>query len=211
MRRRAVWTAPTTLLLSALLLSGASGCGSASTPPVPKRDASLAARSPGAQTGSGGGYSLRDGDEDSDDEHPPLRFGNDDPPLIGKFGGRAGPALSRRIAALVRRYYAVSLAGDGASACALLAPGLRPGVETEYGTGQAGQEGCAAPMARLLAEQHSQLQADEIQSMLVTAVHVNGDLGLAVLEFKRTPESEIAVQREGSAWKVDAPAGTYMP
>jgi hypothetical protein len=159
-----------------------------------------------------GGYDLRDGDEDSDDERPPLRFGNDDPALLVDYGGRAGPAETRTISALVKSYYAVSLAGEGARACSLVASSLRTGVEAEYGSGgRTGKEGCASAMKRMLSEQHAQLVADDVPTMRVTAVHIKGDLGLAVIEFRTTPESQIILQREAGAWRIDALFGTYMP
>jgi len=40
--------------------------------------------------------------------------------------------------------------------------------------------------------------------MVVISVHAKGNLGLAVLGFRRVPESEILVEREGSSWKIDA-------
>jgi hypothetical protein len=42
-------------------------------------------------------------------------------------------------------------------------------------------------------------------------VRVKADLGLAVIAFKTTPESEIVLEREGHTWKIDALFGGYMP
>jgi hypothetical protein len=47
--------------------------------------------------------------------------------------------------------------------------------------------------------------------MKVVEERVKGALGLAVLGFRTTPESEIIVERERRAWKIAALFGTYMP
>jgi hypothetical protein len=203
---------PAGLALIAIILTLApSGCGGAHRATATSATAStgratMPAASPAARTT---GYSKRDGDSDSDDEHPPLHFGNDDGPLFASYGGRAGPADTRAITALVKRYYAASAGGDGARACSLLSSSLAAGVASEYG--HSAHEGCAASVSALLAEQRRRFIAEDIPTMLITAVHVKGNLGLAVLSFKTTPESQIVLAREGRVWKIDALFDTYMP
>ncbi len=41
--------------------------------------------------------------------------------------------------------------------------------------------------------------------MTVIKVYVKGTLGVAELGFRKTPEQELIVEREGGTWKVDAP------
>jgi hypothetical protein len=188
-----------------------SGCGSANDP-AKTQQTTTEQTGPAKQANAQGDYSLRDGDADTDDEHPPLHFGNDDAPLLIDYGGRANQVDTHTIEALVRSYYAASLAGNGAKACELLARSLAQAVPDEYGKGaQAGGEGCGRPMSTLLAQQHARLLSQEIPTMLIAGVHVKGNVGLAVLRFKTTPESQIILAREGGIWKINALFGTYMP
>ncbi len=201
------WWAVALTLFAFTLAVTTSGCGSAaSNGPASTDPATTSAASHTAVTT---GYSKRDGDSDSDDEHPPLHFGNDDGPLLARFGGRAAPADRRAITALVKGYYAASVAGNGERACSLLSPSIASGVAGEYG--RTGHESCATAMSALLAAQHERFVADDVSTMLVTAVHVKGDLGLAVFSFKTEPESQIVLARESGLWRIDSVEGTYMP
>jgi hypothetical protein len=158
------------------------------------------------------GYSLRDGDRDTDDKHPPVDFGNDDKPLLGTYRGRPSPATARAVAGLVKRYYAASAAGEGARACALLASGLAAGVAAQYGRGGRSRgEGCATSMTGLLGAQRETLLGEDVATMRVSAVHLDGDFALAVLLFKTAPESNILLEREGRAWRIGELFGNYMP
>jgi hypothetical protein len=200
------------LTLAATVAFAMSGCGGAGDTQGKVQQTTTEQTGAAKQATAQGSYSLRDGDRDSDDEHPPLRFGNDDAPLLVDYGGRADPANTHTIEALVRSYYAASLAGNGAKACELLARSLAQAVPDEYGKGaQAGGEGCRGPMSTLLAQQHARLLSQEIPTMLITGVHVKGKVGLAVLRFKTTPESQIILAREGGIWKINALFGAYMP
>lgn len=155
------------------------------------------------------GYSRDDGDNDFDDSakyhgSPP----NDDQALLATFGPKASPAVARAVASLVKRYYTVSATGNGAAACSLLTASLAG--EVVAGHSQPGAPTCAMAMSKLLSEQHERLLREDVQTMIVTAVHVNGTLGMAVLRFKAAPESELVLEREGKAWKINALFGNEM-
>jgi hypothetical protein len=152
-----------------------------------------------------GGYLKEDGDKDGDDHGRPVRGENDDLTLFAAYGRRASSADARAITALVKRYYAASATEDSATACSLLSSSLITGVVTEQSqTGQGAGKTCPASIAPLLKQQHQQLVADDVATMVVTSVHVKGDLGLAALGFRTMPEAEIVVEREGQAWRIDA-------
>jgi hypothetical protein len=201
-------------LLTMVLLSltaiacGASSATTHSTPPRPQG----AATSAHSSTLSGGGYSKNDGDRDYDDDahyrgSPP----NDDRSLLVGYGPRASPAEVRAVTSVVKRYYVASLAGNGAAACSLLTASLAGGLAAGYSQPNHGStHTCAAVLSPLLAQQHQRLLDEDVSTMGVTAVHVKGTLGLAVLGFKTAPEGEIPLEREGHSWKVAALFGGDM-
>jgi hypothetical protein len=177
------------LVLAATLCLGAVACGGTHA---------------ASATSTSGGYLKNDADKDTDDPgHHVPGAKNDDLQLFAIYGTGASPADTRAIADLVKAYYAASYAGEGAKACSMLYSSLAAGL------GQSRQD-CTATMSRLLAQQHPHLVAENPASMLVLGVHVKGETGLAVLGFKTMPESNIVLQREGHAWKIDALFDTVM-
>jgi hypothetical protein len=186
---RAVRALPA-LLASALLGIGigVGACGSSASTSISSRS----------------GYLKEDGDKDGDDGAYPAHPGQDDQSFLATYGGRARPATARAIASVVERYYAASLAGDGASACALLNAGLATALAAQRGRAAQGDRACAAALSPLLAQQHPHLLAEDPATMVVTGVYAKGNLGLAVLGFRSAPESDIVVAREGRAWRIDA-------
>ncbi len=195
---------PATVLLSLTAIA----CGASQ----PTQSTTPRAHRATVSTAQPGGYSKNDGDEDFDDTRQYHGSpANDDLALLASYGPRASPAVARAVTSLVKRYYAASAAGNGAAACALLTANLAGGLATGQGqTGQGENHTCAATISLLLAQQHQQLLSENVATMTVTAVHVKGNLGLAVLAFKTTPESEIVLEREGHTWKIDALFGGYM-
>ncbi len=201
------------LALSVLLSAGILACGdSAGTnralgvSPHTQQETTTTVATPG-------GYLKNDGDKDPDDlTHNALSPEYDSPILFAHFPRKADPADTRAVAAIVKSYYAASAADEGAKACSLLTAGLADALGTGRGrsTGSA-SGGCAESMTRLLRQQHQGPTPAEVSTMVVTSVHVKGNLGVAALGFKGTSESEILVEREGHAWKVDALFGGLMP
>jgi len=192
-----------------LLLSGA--CGGTG------KVASSRSSGSHAETGKGasdmhapvttpGSYSRNDGDNDFDDARGYRdNSKNDDRILFAAYGKRANPNDARAVTALVKRYYAAAAAGDGARTCSLLDSSLANALAPEQRqSAPAPREACARAISPLLRQQHQHLIADNVSTMVVTSVHVKGNLGLAALGFRTMPEGEIVVEREGKAWKVDA-------
>jgi hypothetical protein len=201
-----------TLVLAVMALVSVTvfACGASKTTHSATRDSHGSTTAIATQPG---GYSTKDGDEDYDDTgHYHGSPANDDQALLASYGPRASPAVTRAVTSLVEHYYAASAAGDGAQACSMLTANLADGLAA--GEGQPGggkSHTCAAAMSLLLAQQRQNLRGEDVSTMAVTTVRVKGDLGLAVLAFKTTPESEIVLEREGHTWKVDALFGGYMP
>ncbi len=210
---------PLAVLATALLGLGATACGgaTATTPTSPPSHTtgttSNARAGPPAHADSSTGYLKNDGDKDSDDaERDRASPEGDASILFAPFGHRASAADARAVTNLVKSYYAASAAEDGAKACSLLTAGLALGVGADQRpSGLNAPERCAASMAALLAQQHRQLIADDVATMVVTSVHAKGNLGVAALGFRTMPESELLVEREDHAWKIDALFAGLMP
>lgn len=206
-------------LAAALLATSAVACGdaakvaSSTTPTVTGAGSpnGVAARS-SARVAPAGGFLREDGDDDNDERPHPDGGVNDDKSLLASYDRRASPADARAVSTLVRRYYAVSVAGDGADACTLLATGLARGLAAAQGRPAQGADGsCEAAISSLLAQQHQHLAAEDPATMTLIALYVKGGLGLAVLGFKSAPESTIGVAREGRAWRIDALFDSLVP
>ncbi len=201
--RRALLPIATALLSVGMLACGSSETTSSST----QRTASSTASAPPSVPASADGYSENDADNDFDDKttyhgSPP----NDDQEVFASYGPKASSAVAHAVASLVKRYYAVSAAGNAVDACSLLSASVAGALASEGGSGSS----CAAGMAQVLSRERQLLLADEVATMKIVEVHAKGTIGLAVLRFKRSPESNIVVEREGSAWKINALFGSYV-
>ena len=198
------------VLLIALLSASLSACGgnrgtnSDSSLPASHNSSAATTTSTIARTTGPGGYLKEDADKDGDDGYYPHGPQQDDEHILALYGGRARPAEARTIAALVRRYYVASLAGNGASACALLNPGVVAALVATQGQTARGSSACATAIAPLLAHQHQRLLAENPATMVVIGVYTKPDLGLALLGFRNAPESDIVVAREGNTWRIDS-------
>jgi hypothetical protein len=206
------------LLAAALLGVGTTGCGDAgnagSTSQPPSDTIAAASDSSGAVSSatSPGGYSKKDGDKDNDDNLRGNKSAeNDDAALLHSYGGDVAQVVRQEVTALVRRYYTAALAADGVRACSLLSASLAGGVAEEPAQPSATTNSCASTVAALFRQQHTQLAADDVPTMGVTEVRAKGNLGLAVLGFRRLPEGEILIAREGGAWKIDSLLDSEMP
>lgn len=118
----------------------------------------------------------------------------------------AGPADARAITALVKRYYAVALAGDGAKGCSMFTPTFVQAIPLDYGKlgpvylrRAAGT--CPAVMSLLFRHEHHKLSG-EIPRMQVVRVSVHGTQGVAFLRFGRLHERSISELREGRKWRI---------
>lgn len=218
-RHYRTWVAPRSLLaLAAIallsLLAGACGSTSkdTSTTHPTSADAPAAADSTptSSHTAPPGGYLKYDGDTDPD-EKPNSGPSADDESLVPTFKYGASQADRQAITTLVKNYYTAAAAGEDAKACSLLDSHLAAGlVEGQSKTALGGHKTCAAFVSLLFRQQHAQLAAD-VPTIVVTAVHVHGNLGVAELGFRTAPEAEILLEREGSAWKLDALLASETP
>lgn len=152
------------------------------------------------------------GDSDGDADH------NSDENM--RTPGREGsPADRHAIAVAVGRYYSIALAGDGARACAMLAPALVRGIPIEYGRyGPAYLRGdtCAGVMSKLFRHERRQVVAVARTQKLLD-VRLEGDHGYAalrvslpclkgscVLDVRTLRIANVLVKREGDSWKIDS-------
>lgn len=196
------------LLAAALLGTTMAACGGtakvASSGSSPSTGLATSGATATSSAVPSGGYLKEDGDKDGDDGAYPAHPGQDDRGFLASYGHRAPPVEARTIAALVKRYYAASLAGDGTSACELLDAGLATALAAQQGTTAHDTAACAASLSPLLAQQHQHLLTEEPATMLVTSVYAKDNTGVAVLGFRKESESIIPLAREGQVWKIDA-------
>jgi hypothetical protein len=124
-----------------------------------------------------------------------------------EFGHEASPAETRAVTALIKRYYATALAGDGARGCTLLYSTLAEaapeddGREADAPAFSRGATSCAEVLDDLFRYYHAQLAA-EVPQLAVTHVRLEEHHGFAYLSFGKLPERRISVQREGHVWKL---------
>lgn len=194
------------LLASAALALAASACGGAARETHSNSSGSgYAPHAPAtapARSAPPGSYLKWDGDKPDDSGG---RRGNDDPPFLKAYGTPATSADRRAVSALVKRYYLAAAAEDGATACSLLTSALANSVAGGVDrSASSAVGGCGPSMSLLLRQQHRSLTAREPATMVVIGVYLKGDLGLALLGFRRIPESTILVEREARVWKIDA-------
>jgi hypothetical protein len=124
---------------------------------------------------------------------------------IATFGHEASEPDRGEITRLVKRYYAAVRTDDGKTACALISPDLAKGVPDDYGRSPnpAYMRGTTCP--RVLSGLFKHLRGPETPdpaTTRVTGVRLMGRHGFAQLSSKTTPTAQIAVLREGSAWKI---------
>lgn len=196
-------TAVPALLAMTLLSAGFAACGGATqrTAPASGISSSTAATTTSPEPVPTAGYLASDGD--SDENQPGAGGDFDDASFFATYGREAGSADKRAITAVVKSFYAAAAADDGQKACLLLSSSVAIGL-AEDKLGQAAGKTCATAVSALFKQQRGQLAAEDVGTMVVISAHVKGDLGLAVLGFKRTPRRQLIVEREGHAWRVGA-------
>lgn len=156
------------------------------------------------------GYVKGDGDGERrlyDDRH------------IRHFGHAAGRTDFVTIAVLVKHYFDIALANDASGVCALSSSRIEasPNISLlpmDYRsplTNALHGESCLRFMMRFLQLSHAQLAFAEVPTLKVVEVRVSDARALAVLAFRRIPEREIALRREGGRWKIDALLDSAIP
>ncbi len=173
-----------------------------------------------------GRYVVRGTDGDNDDStSPPDRDNDSDSNSAGRydsddghvadFGHAAPPADRQAIVALVKRYYAAAVAGDGARACSLFFSPLARTYPKDLAEGSTrpylhGLTRCPEVASRLFEQYHAQLSLDSA-TLRVTDVRLSGKLGLVVLGFTKLPSRLIEVMREGRRWTMYALLDSELP
>jgi hypothetical protein len=207
------------LLAYALLSVGACACGSSNkgTSDSTSYAASQATTRTAPKTTASGttstqGVARADADKDNDLGAPYDDTNNN---RIVDYGHAASPADERAAAADVKRYYATAAVGNGAKACSMVVSNLAKAMAEDYGHGSAGPPylssatTCPAVMALVFKKFHARIAA-ELPKLRVTRVRLVGDHGYAILRFGIL-EREIAVIREGRAWKIRALLDSELP
>jgi hypothetical protein len=199
------------LAATALLCPGLLACGGASDA-ASSNSAATSRRSDEPRIPAAG-YAKWDGDPDGDDEGSPFRAGSEDAhPLLAAYPRLPSRSERQTIATTVKDYFAAAAARDGARGCALLARSVAAGFDAGYGPIEKGADGgCAASLDRLFGEEHRQLAAEEPATMTVTDTRLKDEFGMVFLGFRRAPETEILVEREGHGWKIGALFDSVLP
>jgi hypothetical protein len=135
----------------------------------------------------------------------------DDASSVG-FGQAANATDERAITTLVKRYYAAAAAGNGPTACSMMASTIARSLPEEYGEGAGpaylrGARTCEAIVTRVFDHAGAQLKG----AMDVTGVRVAGAEAIALLGSHTMSASKISVHMEDGTWKIDALVGTTLP
>ncbi len=188
------------------LAASAAGCGSGDGA---SRSASREVKEPKVDEAKTVDGYLR-GDEDGTFDDQP---GIDDDKRIRYFGHAASKTQKQAVTATVKRYLAVSAAGDSRTTCTMLVAGLARSADLERDVPEAYRpapgspllrvKGCAGVLGVLLAADRGLLQAESSTGRVV-AVRVSGNVALAILAFPGYGERTIALEREPGAWRIDA-------
>jgi hypothetical protein len=127
----------------------------------------------------------------------------------------ASPADERAITSLIKRYYAVALAGQGAKACSMIYSTLAESVPEDYGLSPPGppyMRGTTCPVVLSLMFKHFHTElAAELPKLEVARVRLQGHRGLAVLHFGKVPQRQLQVAREGHVWKLASLLDSELP
>lgn len=154
----------------------------------------------------------RDADKDNDVGAPSDDVNHDN---FFRDGHPASARDRRAISALIGRYYAAAIAGDGDRACAMLETTAANDAAANLG-GDAGPpylrggRTCKEIALRLFAHFHPQLVAEKGRPT-VAAVRVAGARGLVLLSFGALPQRWISVQRQNGRWTIGALLDSELP
>ncbi len=131
------------------------------------------------------------------------------------FGHAARRSERYAITMLLRHYYVAAATEDGRRACSLIYSRIAEAVPEDYGASPPGPpymqgDTCAAVLTSLFKHIHAQTVA-ESAAFSVGPVRLEGLHGFAVLYFRKLPERQITVRREGRSWKVLTLFDTPLP
>ena len=203
----------TIMLLGAVAIAGACGGGdgkASSTSHASATSTSATTTTSNASTAQETTKADRDKDND------PSTYDDTNNASSLDYGHAASAADAQAVTALVKRYYATALAGDGTKACSMITSSLAEAIVEDFGHGSAGPSylktgtTCPAVMTLLFKHEHS-LLVPEFAHLQVTRVRLIGHRGLAILRFGTLPERQIPVAREGHTWKIPGLLDTELP
>jgi hypothetical protein len=122
------------------------------------------------------------------------------------FGPVATPTEHQAIATLIKRYYAVAAAGNGALACTMLAPLVAEAAVEEHRPGKGPPalrgRGCAQVLSRLFAERHRELVAD-VATLRVGWTQTKGRRAVALANFGPAREMLVYVRHANGVWQMN--------
>jgi hypothetical protein len=160
-------------------------------------------------------YLSNDGDVLGDD-----REGRSDDYLVRGYGRAAGETETKALEGLLMRYYMAAAAENGATACELLDPRLRKGLNLvkamphedvpPSGSTIFGGKDCAQVASLLFKLNHRQI-LEKSETFVVRDVRIDGPGGLVLLGFRAMPERMMPVEREQGAWKTGALLDLEVP
>jgi hypothetical protein len=144
-----------------------------------------------------------DSDFDNDAETKDKGYFDADDNSIRTYGHAAVRVDKQAIAAVVKRYYAAAVAGDGTRACSMILPSFAKAIPEDYGQAPGpaylrGAKTCAAVMGLLFRQVHRQVAA----AFEVTGVRVEGISALAILGSRVLPARYLSLERQGGAWRI---------
>jgi len=116
-----------------------------------------------------------------------------------QWGPPASAADRRVVVALVKRYYEIAAAGDGAKACAMLDP-----LIVEMVAEQEPRHGCAHNIEKLFAQRHRELVEDLSSFRVVTAQRRENRVAV-LIDFAPTRLLQVFARRTHGVWRVDTP------
>lgn len=153
-----------------------------------------------------------DADKDNDARAPDDDTNNNS---ALNFGRAASASDTKAITVLVKRYYALADAENGAAACPMIYSTLEEAVPEDYGQSPPGPSyargtSCAAVLTLIFKHYHSQI-ALEHPRLKVARVRLIEHHGIAILHFGTMPEREISVARERHTWKLGSLFDSEIP
>jgi hypothetical protein len=162
------------------------------------------------------GYRAPDNDEDPALDHRPsdanegYRDADDLDSL--RVGIPMNAADTKAIEALVRRYYAVAMRGEGAKACSMMTRSFANSVPLDYGKFGAAYLHAGKTCAQIASLQFRHSHSQIPKTLFFTAVHLeNASRAYALFGSRTAPAGFIAIDREAGVWKIGALLGRSMP
>jgi hypothetical protein len=154
-------------------------------------------------------------DRDNDSDSSGKSYYDDDDQTILRYGHAANASDVSAITTLVKRYFALATAENGAKACTLLYSTYAEAVPEDFGTsppGPAYARGTSCPevMTKLFRHFHDEVLARR-PLLKVARVRLIEHHGVVVLSFGALPAREVHVRREGHTWKMAALIDSLLP